>query len=80
MSARAGASHPSAGLVTVVDRDSGHVLARMGGYPPLPGHADASVASQMALAADTALQAHRFVSLTNGVRRHGVFLNINQGK
>lgn len=68
------------GLVTVVDRDSGHVLARMGGYPPLPGHADASVASQMGLAADTALQAHRFVSLIDGARRHGVFLNINQGK
>ncbi|WP_286881931.1 sensor domain-containing diguanylate cyclase [Cupriavidus metallidurans] len=68
------------GVVTVVDRDSGHVLARMGGYPPLPGYADASVARQMVLAGDTALQVHRFVSLIDGVRRYGVFLNINQGR
>ncbi|PLP99375.1 sensor domain-containing diguanylate cyclase [Cupriavidus pauculus] len=68
------------GFVAVLDRDSGSVLARMGGYPPLPGHADASAAIEVALAADTALQAHRFVSPIDGVRRQGVFLNINRGK
>lgn len=65
------------GVIAILNHHSGEVLSHMG--PPILRVA-ADTSQLLSFASDSALQAHRYVSPFDGVRRLGVFLNLNNGR
>jgi hypothetical protein len=64
------------GVMAVLDRDTGAQLARIGAVSPSERSRSAG-SSLMEFASDSA-EARRYVSPVDGVRRIGVFLNVNE--